>query len=737
MKLVIVESPTKARTIGKFLGADYVIKASMGHVVDLPKSTLAIDIEHDFKPLYEQVLEKRQIVTELKSAAKIADSIILATDPDREGEAIASHVKDVLNSSSKIKNQKSKFARIVFHEITKEAIEEALKNPREIDKNLVDAQTARRVLDRLVGYKLSPMLWKKVRRGLSAGRVQSVALRLIVEREREIEKFKKEKYWTISAFLNPQSDSIHSLNDSSKPGGNTSETHENNSNLPAVKPASIASGESMRNAFREGSHSSDATEFELIEINGEKIESQSSFQLYDGVYKTTKTSIDSEETLAIVSDLKTKTFKVSDILQKEVKRSPQAPYTTSTLQQDAARRLGMNGKRTMSLAQKLYEEGYVTYHRTDSVTISSSAMLAIVNFVKKEYGDKYAPSKPRLYFKKQKLAQEAHEAIRPTKISASEKAVSADLGVAYGKLYSLIWRRAVASQMADAVIESTTVFVDADIYRLKANGSVLVFDGFLKVNPLGLTDNRLPKFTKGENLNPVDIQQGEHETLPPPRYNDASIIKTLEEKGIGRPSTYATIISTIESRNYMERIEGRFKPTTVGVAVNDFLVVNFSDIDDIPFTAEMENELDKIADGRKQWVLVMREFYAPFEKRLAEVESAKRVKIVVEETSEKCPTCGSSLVVRTGRFGKFLSCSSFPKCKFTKPFVEGTGVACPKCGSASAETSASQGQIVIKKTRKGRKFYGCSNYPACTFAAWKLEDVSRKPVSGNKTAAQG
>ncbi|MDP2637494.1 MAG: type I DNA topoisomerase [Candidatus Levybacteria bacterium] len=706
MKLVIVESPTKARTIGKFLGKDYEIKASMGHLIDLPKSKIGIDFEHDFMPLYEIVADKKQIIADLKSSAKQADTIILATDPDREGEAIGAHVAEMLG------DKKGAFKRIAFHEITKEAIEEALKNPRSIDKNLVDAQTARRVLDRLVGYKLSPLLWKKVRRGLSAGRVQSVALRLIVEREREIEKFGKEKYWTIAAILSKEKDQ---------------------------------------------------TEFELIEIDGNKIEIQKSHDLYDGQYKVTKTSIDLvEKAKQIVADLKTKNFVVSDVLQKATKRSPSAPYTTSTLQQDAARRLYMNGKRTMSLAQKLYEEGYITYHRTDSVTISSVAMGAIINFVKKEYGEKYVPEKPRFYKTKQKSAQEAHEAIRPTKVGVSSSQISAELGGAYGKLYDLIWKRTVASQMSDAIIESTTVIVDGALskvippasapsisedessagsvravgspssfatppnytldakrYTLKANGSVLVFDGFLRVNPSGLGDNRLPKFIKDEKLDLVNALEKEHETLPPPRYNDASIIKTLEEKGIGRPSTYATIISTIESRGYIERQEGRFAPTAIGIAVNDFLVANFSDIDDIPFTASMEDELDQIANGQKQWAPMMKDFYTPFEKKLTEVEGADRVAIAVEETNEKCPQCGSPLLIRTGRFGKFLACSKFPECKFTKPFVEKTDIKCPKDGA----------DVVVKKTRKGRKFYGCSSYPKCDFAAWKLEDIKKSPTT--------
>ncbi len=779
MNLVIVESPTKARTISRFLGSDYTIKASMGHVIDLPKSKIGIDFDHGFTPLYEIVGDKKKIIAELKASAKTASSIILATDPDREGEAIASHVADIL----KIEGRKSKIGvedrklkveqhridlpsstvyhlpsitRIVFHEITKEAIEEALKNPRSINKNLVDAQTARRVLDRIVGYKLSPLLWKKVRRGLSAGRVQSVALRLIVEREREIEKFGKEKYWSISAFL------------AQGPATRfppVSAPHSQSSEVRAV--GSPSSPVTLR---------SDSTEFELIEINGEKIELTKSFALYDGEYKITKTTIDSQKKAQeIVSDLKTKNFIVADVLQKESKRSPAPPYTTSTLQQDAARRLGISGRRTMSLAQKLYEEGYITYHRTDSVVIGSAAMFAIINFVKKTYGEKYVPENPRFYTAKQKLAQEAHEAIRPTKMGELQSQISnlkSQIGASYAKLYELIWRRAMASQMSDALVESTTVLVDAirrqprvsddarlqnsenqslnsaslsksrlptgtpptfsssesglpprleSDYRLKTNGSVLVFDGFLKVNPLGLSDNKLPKFSAKQNLNLIEVLEKEHETLPPPRYNDASIIKTLEEKGIGRPSTYATIISTIESRGYIERGNpstgsGRgFGPTAVGIAVNDFLVKNFSEIDDIPFTAAMEDSLDEIAHGQKEWVPMMKDFYTPFEKKLVEVERAERVKIAVEKTNEKCPTCGSPLVIRTGRFGKFFACSKFPECKFTKAFVEETNLTCPKDG----------GKIVIKKTRRGRRFYGCSNYPKCDFAAWKLEDIKK------------
>ena len=681
--LVIVESPTKAKTISRFLGKDYDIKFSMGHIMDLPKSKLGIDIKDNFTPQYEIIADKKKLISELQTAAKSADMVLLATDPDREGEAISANIQEIL-TDGRAKVKKEKFKRIVFHEITEGAIREALDNPREVDEYLVGAQTARRVLDRLVGYQISPVLWKKVRRGLSAGRVQSVALRLLVEREREIEKFGKENYWTIHAMLHNQE----------------------------VKTP---------------------TEFELIEINKEKISVQQKLHLYDGDYTFGKTIIGTQEKAdEIVTDLGKQQFTVADVTTRETKRSPYPPFTTSTLQQQAAQRFGLPGKRTMSLAQKLYEEGYITYHRTDSVTMSPVAIKQIREYVQKEYGDKYIPEAPRNYFTKQKNAQEAHEAIRPTKFMHKADRVRADLGESYAKLYDLIWRRAVAAQMTDALIESTGVVVDTQkgntSYRLKANGSVLVFDGFLKLTPQALDDNRLPKFTTGEILTLVESRADAHETTPPPRYNDASLIKTLEEKGIGRPSTYASIISTITDRGYVERIERKFIPTAVGLAVNDFLVKNFSTIDDIPFTASMEDELDSIANGEKNWKSMMKDFYTPFEKTIADVEDAERVKIPVEDTGEECPECHEGqIVVRTGRFGKFFSCSRFPDCRFTKPFVEETNVICPKDG----------GKVIIKKTRKGRKFFGCSNYPKCDFAAWKLEDIKPGAAPAAKKRATG
>lgn len=686
--LVIVESPTKAKTISKFLGKDYDIKFSMGHIMDLPKSKLGIDLDNGFSPQYEIIADKKKLISELRSAAKSADAIILATDPDREGEAISANIQELL-TEGKNKISKDKFRRIVFHEITEHAIKEALGEPRQVDTHLVNAQTARRVLDRLVGYQISPVLWKKVRRGLSAGRVQSVALRLLVEREREIGSFAKQNYWTVHSLLTKK---------------------------------------------QESGSKNQGTEFELIEINKKRIESKETFSLYDGDYTTTKTTIDSQEKAdAIVADLKTNTFTVADVNQRQMKRSPYPPFTTSTLQQEASRRYGFSGKRTMSLAQKLYEEGYITYHRTDSVTLSPQAISQMRAYLEKEFGPKYVSEQPRSYTAKQKLAQEAHEGIRPTKVGVTYAHVAQDIGPDYAKLYEMIWRRAVASQMADAIIESTTVYVDAgsknqearidnNSYRLKASGSVLVFDGFLKLNPQALKDTVLPQFIAGEDLSLQSARADQHETMPPPRYNDASLIQTLEEKGIGRPSTYASIISTIIDRGYVERVEKRFEPTPVGIAVTDFLVKNFATIDDVPFTAAMEDELDDIAKGEKDWTAMMKDFYQPFEKKINEVQDAERVKIATEETGEKCPTCGEPLVVRFGKFGKFLSCSTFPDCKFTKPFVEETNILCPKDG----------GKVIVKKTRKGRKFYGCSNYPNCDFAAWKLEDIK----AGGATTSQ-
>ncbi|HYK08190.1 MAG TPA: type I DNA topoisomerase [Candidatus Eisenbacteria bacterium] len=724
MKLVVVESPTKAKTIGKFLGDGYEIRASMGHVMDLPKSTLGVDVEHNFLPQFEISEDKKDTIAELKKLAKTAEVVLLATDPDREGEAISANIEEVLRDA----NKSEKFQRIVFHEITKEAIEEALTKPGKVNEDLVAAQIARRVLDRLVGYKLSPLLWQKVRRGLSAGRVQSVALRLIVEREREIEKFGKEDYYTITVQLR----------------GPATRHPASTASLSA---AGAQAGSPLASPL--GLKKSDIVDFELVEINDEKIEVQNKLKLYDGEYTVTKTTIDSKEKAEkIESDLQTKEYFIEDVLQKQTKRSPQPPFTTSTLQQQAAIRYGYSGKRTMSLAQKLYEEGYITYHRTDSLNMAESAVGAMRKYVEEKFGKKYIPEKPRFFANKSKNAQEAHEAIRPTKVLVDGEKVGADLGRDYSKLYDLIWIRAVASQMSDALVESTTVSVKAEpssqfvvhgsekngsttndelitnntVYRFKTSGSVLLFEGFLKINPFGLEDKKLPNFAAKDLLDLLKVLAESHTTTPPPRYNDASLIKSLEEGGIGRPSTYASIIGTIETRQYIERDQKRFLPTSVGMAVNDFLVKNFADIDDIPFTADMENKLDAVAEGLEKWQPMIAEFYQPFEKKLAEVKKTDRVEIPVEKTGEKCPKDGGDLVIRIGKFGKFISCANFPTCDFKKQYVEETGYPCPKDG----------GKIIIKKTHKGRPFYGCSNYPNCDYATWKLDDVKKGIIPEKK-----
>lgn len=666
MNLVIVESPTKARTLSRFLGRDYQIEATLGHIMDLPKTQLGVDVAHGFKPSYIVIPRQKTRVAQLKKLVLGAGRIILATDPDREGEAIASHIKDVLGSNVK-------FSRIVFHEITPFAVKEALAHPRGIDINLVLAQQARRILDRLVGYKLSPLLWKKVRRGLSAGRVQSVTVRLIVEREREIENFQPEEYWQIEAKLKK-------------------------SRAPTDT----------------------AVLFILIEKDGQKYETRKVYSLFAGDYTVTKTTIKNEkEAQKIIEDVKEQKYKVVSVEKRLVERTPPPPFTTSTLQQEAGRRFGFSAKQTMALAQKLYEEGHITYHRTDSVNLSPVFLAAAKKFLEKNYGPKYSLEKPRVYKTKSRLAQEAHEAIRPTNISNQPSAISHQLGRDYGKLYELIWQRAVASQAAPAVLETTGVTVLTDNgYKFYTTGSVIKFAGFLKIYPQGLEEKVLPVYQEGELLDLVELFPQQKFTEPPPRYTEMSLIKTLEEKGIGRPSTYAPIIATIQERQYVEKNETkRFVPTVLGEATNDFLVGNFADVVDIPFTAEMEDELDEIAQGEKKWQPVVGDFYQPFAQKLITVENeAQKVKIKALETGEKCEKCGAPLVIRLGKFGKFLACSRFPKCDFTKAYVEKTDLFCPRC----------HGEIVLKRTKKGRSFYGCANWPKCKFAAWRKEEIERK-----------
>jgi len=682
-ELVIVESPTKARTLARFLGSNYQIEASMGHVRDLPKAKLGVDVEHDFTPQYVIPRDKRKIVEKLKEVAGKAKKIILATDPDREGEAIAWHISQIAESS---KQKADKFNRIVFHEITKEAVSEALKSPRSLDLKLVDAQVARRVLDRLVGYKLSPLLWYKIRKGLSAGRVQSVAVRLIVEREREIEAFKPVEYWSIEASLREQQTA--------------------NSKQP-----------------KEGFEAS------LVKVDGKKAEVKNG-----------------KEAKGIVEELEAKdtVWKVAAVEQKDIKRHPYPPFTTSTMTQSAAHQLGFSTKKTMKLAQDLYEEGLITYHRTDSFNLAAVAVDSARKFIKEKFGQEFVPSQPRFYKTKSKVAQEAHEAVRTTDVSKQQIANSERLSKDHAKLYDLIWKRFVACQMTEAVYDQVTLDVTANppagragreqrttnSYLFRAVGETVKFPGWQMLYGEQKTANseqpkKVPVLTVGDLLELLKLIPTQHFTEPPPRYTEATLIKILEEKGIGRPSTYAPIISTILERLYVELEERKFKPTPLGVATNDFLVGNFAEEIEVGFTAKMEDQLDEIADGKREWVPMIREFYDPFEKHLEKVsQEAERVKVAAEVTDEKCPE-GHRLVVRYGRFGKFLACEKFPEHKFTKPFeteeekkkleeVEKLGLKCPECGS----------DIVVRKTRRGRIFYGCSSYPKCKWAAWQLPKSS-------------
>ncbi|MEK9143682.1 MAG: type I DNA topoisomerase [Patescibacteria group bacterium] len=685
MKLIIVESPTKARTLSKYLGSrEYRVEATMGHIRDLPKATLGVDIEGDFAPNYIIPKDRKKRVGELKALAKKADSIILATDPDREGEAIAWHAAEIMqNAKCKMQNLK----RIVFHEITEHAIKEAIAHPREIDLKLVDAQQARRVLDRLVGYKLSPLLWQKLsRRWLSAGRVQSVAVRLIVEREREIEKFSKEEFWTIEgSFL------CH----------------------PGLDPGS------RDKKMDSGSKAGMTIQAQLISKDGVKYEKILPYDLFDGTYTTTSSTIDNKQKAeSIINDLKSP-FIVSSVDKKEVRRTPPPPYTTSTLQQDAGRRLGFSAKKTMQLAQKLYEEGIITYHRTDSVNLAEKFITEARAYISSTYGAMYIPGSPRRFQTKSKLAQEAHEAIRPTDASrASEQftVTTQEINRDHIRLYDIIWKRALACQAREAVFDSTTISITSvNGYVFGCQGSIITFDGFLKI--LGRENNNeieLPRVTAGEVVLLTGATPTQHYTSPPPRYTEATLVKALEEEGIGRPSTYAPIITTIQDRMYVGKEDKKLIPTDLGITVTDFLVRYFPNILELPFTAAMEDEFDAIAAGEKGWAPVIREFYTPFAADLDKsYETAEKVKMPVETLEEKCPECINPLVVRTGRYGKFIACSTFPACKYSRQLVEKIDRKCPRCG----------GDIVIKKSHRGKMFYGCGNYPTCNFAAWKKEDI--------------
>ncbi len=697
MKLVIVESPTKAKTLSQVLPAkEYIIKASMGHIRDLPKSGLGVDIDNDFLPEYSVPSKAKKTLNELKTSMKEAEEVILATDPDREGEAISWHLKELLSS----KKGKILFKRVVFHELTKDAIEEAFKNPGDLDMNLVDAQQARRVLDRLVGYKLSPLLWKKVMYGLSAGRVQSVAVRLIVERERERQEFKPEEYWSLDAEFTDKRDK---------------------------RPLKAS----------------------LVEKDGDKID------------------ISKEKDIKkIEKELNGASFLVSSVKKTERKKSPYPPYKTSTLQQAGANVLGFNASRTMKAAQGLFEKGYITYHRTDSLNLSPQFINSARKFIEKEYGKEYIPQKGIYYKTKAANAQEAHEAVRITDVYRRPGKSSGISGDEL-KIYTLIWKRSLECQMEDAVYDQTSISIKSDnSYTFRSSGSIVKFDGWLRIgNVLKIDESEeevsknLPDYSEGEQVKLKDLFPEQHFTQPPARYSDASLIKKLEDLGVGRPSTYAPTISTIQQRGYIQR-EGRyFIPKDVAYVVNDLLVGHFPEVIDYGFTAQMEDELDEIAEGKKEWVPVIRDFYTPFSKDLEKKDKELNKHDVTNlgESDEKCPKCGKNLVfklgkygkflscsdypeceyakplnnsgeslsdeefgecpncedgkfiLKQGRFGKFLACSNYPKCKTTKPYLEKIGIKCPKCG---------EGDVVVKKA-KYKNFYGCSRYPDCDWKSWK------------------
>ncbi|OGZ72505.1 MAG: DNA topoisomerase I [Candidatus Staskawiczbacteria bacterium RIFCSPLOWO2_01_FULL_38_12b] len=642
MDLIIVESPTKAKTIQKFLGNDYKVMSSFGHVRDLPKRELGVDVDKNFEPKYVVPVKAKKVIAQLKKDAKAADQVILATDQDREGESISWHLMEAL----KLKDPK----RIVFHEITKTAIDEALLHPGKIDMNLVNAQQARRVLDRIVGYKLSPFLWKKINKGLSAGRVQSVAVRLVVEKEREIQKFVPTEYWQVEALLKK-----------------------------------------------------DAVEFSafLIKKDGNAIE---------------KLGIKNKEHAdAILKDLENATYQIEKIEKKETKKNPLAPFTTSTLQQSAWQKFHFPAKMTMSVAQKLYEQGYITYHRTDSLNLSQTSLIAAKEFITKSFGPKYSTGFK--IYKAGKNAQEAHEAIRPTDAHKNPESLKSDLEGAQLKLYTLIWQRFIASQMVPAIFDATSIEITAGNYSFGTNGQMLSFDGFLKVYPMKFSENEFPPLQEKEILELVSVTPSQHFTEPPARYNEATLIKALEKHGIGRPSTYAPTLSTIQARNYITKDDQkRFIPSEMGFLVNDMLVANFPQVVDIEFTATMEKELDEIAEGKDTWQKTCRDFYEPFAKNLKE----KYDQVLKENTDIKtdkiCPKCQKPMIEKLGRFGRFYACTGFPDCKHTESIQKDASgqavtinITCPKCKT---------GQITVKKTKKGKIFYGCGNYPTCDFAAW-------------------
>ena len=655
-KLIIVESPAKAGTIKKFLGGNTKVVASMGHIRDLPKSKLGVDIENDFEPEYINIRGKGDLIKSLKADAKKAKQVYLATDPDREGEAIAWHLANILEIDPNSK------CRVTFNEITKNAVKEAIKNPRTVDKNLIDAQQARRVLDRIVGYKISPILWAKVRRGLSAGRVQSVAVKLIVDREEEIEKFIPEEYWNMYVNLKKNKDVFKA---------------------------------------------------KLVSKNDKKIDIHTK-----------------EETDQILKDIDNAKFIVKEIKKAERKRNPAPPFTTSTMQQEASRKLGFTLKKTMSIAQGLYEGvnidgrgtiGLITYMRTDSTRISDVARAAAKEQIVSTYGKEYYENR---YYKTKAEAQDAHEAIRPTYIDLTPESIKANLTKDQFKLYNLIYNRFLASQMTSAIFDTITVKIDANNYNFKANGQSLKFKGFMalyvesKDTEEKEEDNKIPELNENETLEKVDIENVQSFTQPPARFTEASLVKTLEEKGIGRPSTYSPTITTILERRYIEKEQKQLVPTELGKVVNKLLVESFTDILSEEFTANMETEFDQIAIGKQAWKNVIREFYGPFEEELNKAnKELEHVELVEEVSDVPCDICGRMMVIKYGRFGKFLACPGYPECKNTKPFVQTIDEPCPKCG----------GKIQIRKSTKRRNYYICENNPkTCDYISWN------KPKKENK-----
>jgi DNA topoisomerase-1 len=683
-KLVIVESPAKARTVGRFLGKGYTVKASIGHVRDLLRSQLSVDVENNFEPKYRVPNEKKEVVKELKKLAGTAEEVYLATDPDREGESISWHLMEAAGIDPEVAK------RVTFHEITEPAIKEAFSHARQINMDLVNAQQARRVLDRLVGYSISPILWEKVRSRLSAGRVQSVALRLIVERESEIEAFIPVEYWTIHAEFKPDGLKSSFLAKLAKIDDNEPEL----SNEPATKPVLI--------------------------------------------------------------DLETAAFEITKVKRGERRRKPSPPFTTSTIQQEASRKLGFTAKRTMALAQGLYEgqdvgnggaTGLITYMRTDSTNISELSQKEAREFIAGKYGADFLPAEPPQYKTKTIGAQEAHEAIRPTSVLREPEKIKEFLEPPMFKLYNLIWQRFVASQMEAAVYDTLQVEVVGKTvgheYLLRATGSAVKFPGYLVVYEEAKNEDVKPEEEENVKI-PAGVFEGQkqklvrlipeqHYTQPPPRFSEASLVQILEENGIGRPSTYAPIISTIQQRGYVERLDKRLTPTETGIHVNDLMVEYFPEIVDVSFTAHMEDDLDKVASGEMQWTAAMREFYEPFKEQVLKAQAEMPVtKSGPEPIGRKCPEDGGELVIRYGRYGKFISCSNFPSCRYTEPWLEKIGVKCPKDG----------GEIVERKTRKGRTFYGCANYPTCDFTSWKKPLAQPCPKCGgllviaNKREAQ-